>query len=124
MVTPAIDLNPLTPGGLSSRRIVPVLSEPNETSLTEPHLPPPPEDDQLLDAVSRAGPGVFAKVGSSVVNIRVLRRGLDRRSESEGGGSGSGFVIAPDGYILTNSHVVHDAGKIEVNLADGRSFGA
>src|SRR5262245_51648950 len=115
MVTPAVDLNPLTPGGLSSRRIVPVLSEPNETSLTEPHPPPPPEEDQLLDAYSRTVSGVFAKVGPAVVNIRVFRRGLDRRREPEGGGSGSGFVIAPDGDILTNRHGVHDAGNIGWN---------
>ncbi|HSY18110.1 MAG TPA: trypsin-like peptidase domain-containing protein, partial [Candidatus Acidoferrales bacterium] len=66
-----------------------------------------------------------AQVGPAVVNIRVHgAQGGNRRRGQEAGGSGSGFVIAPDGFILTNSHVVHGAVKLEVTLADGRVFPA
>ena len=88
-----------------------------------------PSDDGLLDAYSAAVTSAAEAVSPSVVNIEV-RHSLDSRSPSPGGrpaerrGSGSGFVFTPDGFILTNSHVVHGANKLGVALSDGRSFDA
>ncbi len=82
-------------------------------------------DDELLDSYSRTVSRVVEKVRPTVVNIRVQHAGREHtRGGESGGGSGSGFIIAPDGYILTNSHVVHGAVKMEVSLADGRSLPA
>jgi S1-C subfamily serine protease len=66
----------------------------------------------LLDAFSQAVVRVVERVAPSVVHVRRQR------------GAGSGVVIAPDGYVLTNAHVVDDAGSVEILLADGASYGA
>ena len=83
-----------------------------------------PDDSELLDAYSRTVVSAVARVAPTVVNINVKQRISARRGERELSGNGSGFVITPDGFILTNSHVVHDASAITVNLQDGREYPA
>ena len=79
----------------------------------------PVVDGPLLDAYSDAVVSAAEAVSPAVVKIDVRKSGA-RPGSREGSGSGSGFIITPDGFILTNSHVVHGADKIEVTLADGR----
>src|SRR5713101_4918410 len=87
-------------------------------------LAPPPDDAALLDEYSRTIVSAANRVGPAVVNIDIKQRVNGRRGPREIGGSGSGFIIAPDGFILTNSHVVHDANQIAVSLPDGREYPA
>jgi S1-C subfamily serine protease len=84
------------------------------------------DDSTLFDAYSRAVVGAAEKISPSVVKIDVSQSaGRTRSGEPrEHRGGGSGFVFTPDGLILTNSHVVHGARRIEVSLADGRRFPA
>jgi S1-C subfamily serine protease len=85
----------------------------------------PTRDDVLLDSYSRGVIEAAEKVSPSVVYIQVTTKRTSRRQqESEATGSGSGFVFTPDGFILTNSHVVHGATKIDVALMDSRRFQA
>src|SRR5215216_1186226 len=82
------------------------------------------DNSELLDAYSRTVVGAVTRVSPTVVNIDVKQRVSARHGERELNGNGSGFVITPDGFILTNSHVVHEASSITVNLSDGREYSA
>ena len=81
--------------------------------------PVPPEDQALLDAYSRAVIDVVERVGPAVVRLDVVKSGNERQC-----GTGSGVVVAPDGLVLTNSHVVGGAARVNVTTVDGRSLTA
>jgi S1-C subfamily serine protease len=70
-------------------------------------------DDQLLDAYSRSVVAVSARISPAVVRIDAYRRAPS---------SGSGFIFTPDGFILTNSHVIHRARRTMVSFSDGRQI--
>ncbi|MBV9128411.1 MAG: trypsin-like peptidase domain-containing protein [Verrucomicrobia bacterium] len=103
-------------------RFAPILQE-NSVNATTPAaaaaaaVPSEDYDGHLLDAYSQTVAAVVNRVAPSVVNIRVL-------AGQRGQGSGSGFVITPDGFVLTNSHVVRGARELEVTLHDARVFAA
>src|SRR3954471_4097951 len=75
-------------------------------------------DGLLLDAYSRAVSAAVARAAPAVAHLTVERR-QDGRAVP--GGSGSGFLFTPDGYLLTNSHVVHGAAAVRATFADGTS---
>src|ERR1700751_367205 len=83
----------------------------------------PPHDHAPLDSYSQAVIDVVDQVGPAVVGLAV-RNGDPTRPGQSRGGSGSGVILAPDGLILTNSHVAGAASRIEVTTADGQDLHA
>jgi S1-C subfamily serine protease len=82
--------------------------------------PIPADDQALLDAYSRAVIDVVDRIGSAVVRLDI-RAGDGQRHRD---GTGSGVIVAPDGLILTNSHVVGGATRVSVTTVDGSNLTA
>jgi S1-C subfamily serine protease len=89
----------------------------NQRSRMDEFLP----DEELLDAYSNSVIRATEIASPSVVKIDVQSA---RRGQPTTSGSGSGFVFTPDGYVITNSHVVHNAERITVSMQDGNVFTA
>lgn len=99
----------------------------SEVDHGQPAVLPGQVEEEVLDAYSRAVIRAVDTVGPTVVSVGMARRAperLRRRGLPELRGAGSGVIITPDGYILTNSHVVRGADLIEVRLPDGRTLQA
>jgi S1-C subfamily serine protease len=82
------------------------------------------DEGEIFDAYSRTVVGVSERVSPSVVKIEIEQKGRNVRGRQlpNQSGSGSGFIFTPDGFILTNSHVVHNAHKINVVMQNGNRF--
>jgi S1-C subfamily serine protease len=118
-------MNNLAFPGESEYLAAPLLDESGTApGYKESNKTPPRDDAALLDEYSRTVVSAVGRVAPGVVNIDVKQQRNGRPGPREVGGSGSGFIIAPDGFILTNSHVVHGATQITVNLPDGRDYRA
>ncbi|MCC6983376.1 MAG: trypsin-like peptidase domain-containing protein [Bauldia sp.] len=91
-----------------------------DASSGDPAVPPraPAPDRELFDAYSEAVIDVADRLGPAVVKVTTKGGGRGQ------GGTGSGFVVTPDGFVLTNSHVVGGAGRADLTLVDGRTLGA
>ena len=99
-----------------------LLSNENDQETEEKILGQEIFDENIFDAYSLAVTKAVETVSPAVVNINIFTAGKDKQNQRRG--SGSGFIFTPDGFILTNSHVVNKAKQIEVVLSDGRKFNA
>jgi len=102
-----------------------IYAEGHSANGEEQRRPTLSEDFDLLDAYSRTVVNVAGRVSNAVVHLKVQKPQQNRRQAPQpGGGTGSGFIISSDGFVVTNSHVVNGAERIEGMLQDGRSFQA
>jgi S1-C subfamily serine protease len=99
---------------------------PDEIGIAQPSpsIAGQPDDSALLDAYSRAITGAVDRVSPAVVHLEILGRAGARRGQDTVAGSGSGFFVTPDGFLLTNSHVVVGASAVRATLSDGAAYTA
>src|SRR5713226_6127096 len=107
--------------------IIPLATTSSGNPSSQSEEPARNHDLELLDAYSAAVTKVVEKLSPTVVKIDVShhtyrRQGQRRRNPEQITGSGSGLIFTPDGFVLTNSHVIHNAASITVVLSDGRTF--
>src|ERR1700722_18089354 len=93
----------------------------NSGAENPPEAPALVSELQALDAYSRTVVDVVERVGAAVVSVHI---GRTRRGEIVNAGGGSGVIVTPDGYLLTNQHVVQGAARVEITLIDGDSVEA
>src|SRR6266849_1370456 len=79
-----------------------------------PSSRPAPSEEEALDAFSRVVVNVAEAARPAVVNLRAGRGRME--------GSGSGVLFTPDGFLLTNHHVIHGSRKVRIRLTDGREL--
>ena len=98
----------------------------DSASSREPVPPTAPDESEVFDAYSKAVIQAADTISPAVVNIEVMPRASasTEPSRAHPHATGSGFIFTPDGYILTNSHVVHGAGRVDVTVSDGRRMRA
>ncbi|MBV8452410.1 MAG: trypsin-like peptidase domain-containing protein [Deltaproteobacteria bacterium] len=98
----------------------------DNASSNEPNPPRMPDESEVFDAYSKAVIRAADTISPAVVNVEVRPRVSSREEPSRAHpqATGSGFIFTPDGYILTNSHVVHGAGRVDVTVSDGRRMRA
>jgi S1-C subfamily serine protease len=97
-------------------RLNPVSNHQNGSGTTEPSWVIDPYSKIIIDACGEVSP--------AVAQIMVRKTDARRRRNQEEGATGSGFLVSPEGFIVTNSHVVNKSREIEVNLPDGTSYQA
>src|SRR5262249_12330581 len=83
---------------------------------SDENRPAQPQEAEAMDAYSRVIVTVAEVLGPAVVNLRAVASESGRRN----GGSGSGFLFTPDGFLITNHHVVRGSSRLRVRLSDGR----
>lgn len=98
-------------------------------STSLPDSPDLATDYGLLDAYSQTVVRVAQQVSQAVVHLKVTKPAPQQRARpatppGSADGTGSGFIISTDGFLVTNSHVINGAERIEANLPDGRSYTA
>merc|ERR1719399_476215 len=105
----------------ASARTLPALARPRLLAAAAPRFySTAASDAEALDAYSQAVVGVVDTIGDAVVAINVQGAG----GPGTGDSAGSGVIISPDGFVLTNAHVVGDAPAVNLALTDGRTLRA